>query len=581
MAFDGITISALVSELQEKLTGGRIYKIAQPEKDELLLTIKNNSNQYRLVISADASLPLLYLTEENKKSPMTAPNFCMLLRKHIQNGRITSIEQPGLERVVHMRIEHLNEMGDLCQKILTVELMGKYSNIIFRDDEKIIDSMKHISLAVSSVREVLPGRTYFIPGTDDKADLLAFANPDEQKKFMDAISEKSISAFKLIYQYFTGIAPIVASEICYRAKVDQDKPTSSLEDNEKNAILTELINLSNAINNKDFVPNIVYENDVPKEYGVFIYQSYPVVEQRKVETISELLRVYYEEKSAVTRIRQKSVDLRRIIQTAIERNAKKLDLQLKQLKDTEKREKYKIYGELLHTYGYEAKEGDKSITVINYYDNQELTIPLDSDISAMENAQKYFDRYGKLKRTFEALSSLSKETEEELHYLESVLVALDLAKTEDDLMQIREELVESGYIRKKYNAKKVKLVSKPLHFISSDGYHMYVGKNNYQNEEITFKMAEGGDWWFHAKGMPGSHVIVKCKGVELPDRTFEEAARLAAHFSKGAEQDKVEIDYIQKKHVKKPNGSKPGFVVYYTNYSMVIDSDISDIQVVE
>lgn len=581
MAFDGITISALVSELQEKLTGGRIYKIAQPEKDELLLTIKNNSNQYRLVISADASLPLLYLTEENKKSPMTAPNFCMLLRKHIQNGRITSIEQPGLERVVHMRIEHLNEMGDLCQKILTVELMGKYSNIIFRDDEKIIDSMKHISLAVSSVREVLPGRTYFIPGTDDKADLLAFANPDEQKKFMDAISEKSISAFKLIYQYFTGIAPIVASEICYRAKVDQDKPTSSLEDNEKNAILTELINLSNAINNKDFVPNIVYENDVPKEYGVFIYQSYPVVEQRKVETISELLRVYYEEKSAVTRIRQKSVDLRRIIQTAIERNAKKLDLQLKQLKDTEKREKYKIYGELLHTYGYEAKEGDKSITVINYYDNQELTIPLDPDISAMENAQKYFDRYGKLKRTFEALSSLSKETEEELHYLESVLVALDLAKTEDDLMQIREELVESGYIRKKYNAKKVKLVSKPLHFISSDGYHMYVGKNNYQNEEITFKMAEGGDWWFHAKGMPGSHVIVKCKGVELPDRTFEEAARLAAHFSKGAEQDKVEIDYIQKKHVKKPNGSKPGFVVYYTNYSMVIDSDISDIQVVE
>lgn len=275
------------------------------------------------------------------------------------------------------------------------------------------------------------------------------------------------------------------------------------------------------------------------------------------------------------------MDLRRIIQTAIERNSKKLELQLKQLKDTEKRDKYKVYGELLHTYGYEVGEGAKSITVINYYDNKELDIPLDPEMSAMENAQKYFDRYGKLKRTYEALSTLSKETEEELHYLESVLVALDLAKTEDDLLQVREELMESGYIRKKYNGKKAKPVSKPLHFISHDGYHMYVGKNNFQNEEITFKLAEGGDWWFHAKGMPGSHVIVKSKGAELPDRTFEEAARLAAHFSKGANQDKVEIDYIQKKHVKKPNGSKPGFVVYYTNYSMVIDTDISGIEAVD
>lgn len=581
MAFDGITIAALTAELREKLEGGRLYKIAQPEKDELLLTIKNNSNQYRLLISANASLPLLYLTDDNKKSPMTAPNFCMLLRKHVQNARITTVKQPGLERVVHFHMEHLNEMGDLCTKILTVELMGKYSNIIFRDEEKIIDSMKHISIAVSSVREVLPGRDYFIPGADEKIDLL---QPDWnvlRKSAIDAMAEKSVPVQKFIYQNFTGIAPIVGTELCYRAGVDGDKPTNALDDAEKNKLIDELQRLREEIQKENFMPVIVYDGETPKEFGVLPYSIYKGMNQKEFASVSGLLKQYYEEKSTVTRIRQKSVDLRKIVQTAVERNAKKLDLQNQQLKDTQKREKYKVYGELLHTYGYEAKEGDKSITVINYYDGNELTIPLDPDLTPMENAKKYFDKYGKLKRTYEALTVLSKETEEELHYLESVMMALDMAREEDDLTQIKEELVLSGYVKKKGNNKKAKVLSKPLHYISSDGYHMYVGKNNYQNEEITFQMAEGGDWWFHAKGMPGSHVIVKCKGAELPDQTFEEAARLAAYYSKGNGQDKVEIDYIQKKHVKKPNGSKPGFVVYYTNYSMMIDTDISNIRQVE
>ena len=581
MAFDGITIAALTAELREKLEGGRLYKIAQPEKDELLLTIKNNSNQYRLLISANASLPLLYLTDDNKKSPMNAPNFCMLLRKHVQNARITAVKQPGLERVVHFHMEHLNEMGDLCTKILTVELMGKYSNIIFRDEEKIIDSMKHISIAVSSVREVLPGRDYFIPGADEKMDLLQTDWNVLRKSAIDAMTEKSVPAQKFIYQNFTGIAPIVGTELCYRAGVDGDKPTNALDDAEKNKLIDELQHLREEVQKEKFMPVIIYDEETPKEFGVLPYSIYKGMNQKEFASVSELLKQYYEEKSTVTRIRQKSVDLRKIVQTAVERNAKKLDLQNQQLKDTQKREKYKVYGELLHTYGYEEKEGDKSITVINYYDGNELTIPLDPDLTPMENAKKYFDKYGKLKRTYEALTVLSKETEEELHYLESVMMALDMAREEDDLTQIKEELILSGYVKKKGNNKKAKVLSKPLHYISSDGYHMYVGKNNYQNEEITFQMAEGGDWWFHAKGMPGSHVIVKCKGAELPDRTFEEAARLAAYYSKGNGQDKVEIDYIQKKHVKKPNGSKPGFVVYYTNYSMMIDTDISNIRQAE
>jgi predicted ribosome quality control (RQC) complex YloA/Tae2 family protein len=581
MAFDGITIAALTAELKEKLEGGRIYKIAQPEKDELLLTIKNNGNQYRLILSADASLPLLYLTEDNKKSPMNAPNFCMLLRKHIQNARILSISQPGLERVVHIRMEHLDEMGDLCQKILTVELMGKYSNIIFRSDEKIIDSMKHVSTAVSSVREVLPGRPYFIPGADEKLSLPKENSGQEKAAFTERLEAKSIRLHQFIYQNYTGLSPIMAAELCYEAKVEQDKPTNALETEEKDRIFAALQQLRSRIEKGRFLPHIVYDAEVPKEFGVFPFQTFADMEIKEFTSVSALLKQYYEEKSAVARVRQKSVDLRKVVQTAIERNSKKLDLQQKQLQDTEKREKYKIYGELLHTYGYEAKEGDHSITVTNYYDGQELTIPLDADLTPMENATKYFDRYGKLKRTYEALSVLTKETAEELHYLETVMMALELARDEEDLMQIREELQKSGYLKKKSADKKVKLVSKPLHYLSSDGFHMYVGKNNYQNEEITFQMAEGGDWWFHAKGMPGSHVIVKCKGAALPDTTFEEAARLAAHYSKGGSQDKVEVDYIQKKHVKKPSGAKPGFVVYYTNYSMMIDTDISGIEYIK
>lgn len=581
MAFDGITTAALVKELTQKLEGGRIYKIAQPEKDELLLTVKNNGNQFRLLISSDASLPLLYLTEDNKKSPMNAPNFCMLLRKHIQNARIIAITQPGLERVVHIRLEHLNEMGDLCQKILTVELMGKYSNIIFRDDEKIIDSMKHISTAVSSIREVLPGREYFIPGADEKLDILNIDSNGLWNGLEKLLTEKSAAVYRFLYQNITGLSPVVASELCFRAGVDADKPTNALEEVEKKNIFAELVQLSEKIREGSFTPCIVYDGEAPKEFGVFFYQIYAGMQIKEFDSISAVLKSYYEEKSTHTRVRQKSVDLRKIVQTAIERNSKKLDLQTKQLADTQKRDKYKVYGELLHTYGYEVKEGEKSITVVNYYDGSPITIPLDPLLSPMENAAKYFEKYGKLKRTFEALTALTKETEEELHYLESVMIALDMARGEEDLLQVREELVASGYIKKKNAGKKAKLISKPLHFVSDDGYHMYVGKNNFQNEEITFQMAEGGDWWFHAKGMPGSHVIVKCKGAELPDETFEQAARLAAHFSKGGNQDKVEVDYIQKKHVKKPGGGKPGFVVYYTNYSMLIDTDISKIRQVE
>ena len=575
MAVDGIVTANLVYELNRAILNARISKIAQPEKDELLLTLKSPNGQRRLAVSASASLPFLYLTNENKQSPMTAPNFCMLLRKHIANGRITKISQPSLERIIQFEIEHLDDLGDLCHKLFIVELMGKHSNIIFcKEDFTIIDSIKHISANVSSVREVLPGRTYFIPETTQKQ------NPKEtsQETFYQAVYAKPESISKAIYSSYTGISPMMANEICCRAGIDGDFSTYSLSEEEKLHLFHHFQWLMADVKEANFHPNILYKEKEPIEFSPFHLTEFEDYREEPYESISEVLETYYASRNSYARIRQKSADLRRIVSTALERNRKKYALQLKQLKDTEKREKHRVYGELLNTYGYGLSEGAKQLEALNYYTNEMVTIPLDPKLSAAENAKKYFDKYGKLKRAFEALSKLIEETKGEIDHLESILASLDIAAEEEDLTQIREELMDFGFIRKKSGSKKAKIKSKPFHYISSDGFHMYVGKNNYQNDELTFKFATGNDWWFHAKGMPGSHVIVKTEGEELPDRTFEEAGKLAGYYSKGRENDKVEIDYLQKKNVKKPNKSAPGFVVYYTNYSLTIQPDISDIK---
>ena len=580
MAFDGLVISNLVYELNNTILNAKISKIAQPESDELLFTLKGPNGQFRLAMSASASLPFLYLTDQNKPSPMTAPNFCMLLRKHIANGRIVRIYQPHMERIIHFDIEHLDELGDLCQKTLIVELMGKHSNIIFcNSDGMIIDSIKHVSSLMSSLREVLPGRMYCIPATQDDR-----LNPLEvtEAAFMESVMTKPVPINKAIYSSFTGISPVVANEICYRASIDGDMPVDSLDADGKKHLFHNFIWMMDDVKNHNYRPNIIMRGREPIEFSCFALSEYQAgCTMTEYDSISKVLEEYYATRNIYTRIRQKSVDLRKIVNTALDRNRKKYQLQEKQLKDTEKREKYKVYGELIHTYGYGLAEGAKELEALNYYTNEMITIPLDPTIDAMANAQKYFDRYNKLKRTYEALTDLITTTQNEIAHLESISTSLDIALTEDDLVQIKEELVEYGYIKRKRNDPKAKIKSKPFHYLSSDGYHMYVGKNNYQNEELTFKFATGNDWWFHAKGIPGSHVIVKAGNEELPDRVFEEAGKLAGYYSKGRDNDKIEIDYLQKKNVKKPNGSAPGFVVYYTNYSLTIHPDISDLTLLD
>ena len=566
MALDGFTVAALKAELLDTILNARIYKIAQPENDEILLTLKTPDGQQRLLLCADATLPFLYLTDTNKQSPMSAPNFCMLLRKHLQNGRIVAIRQPSLERILMFDVEHLDELGDLKKKTLIIEIMGKHSNIIFTDEDgMIIDAIKHVSALVSSVREVLPGRSYFIPNTGSKLDPFTAGFDDFQSAFLS----QPMPACKAVYSVLTGFSPVMSEELLYRAGIDSQISANALDVDQVRKIYEELKKMMEQVQSGDFDANIVFKKDEPVEFAVFPLSIYAGETTVHDASVSRVLKTFYEKKNAYTRIRQKSADLRKIVQTLLERNVRKYDLQLKQLKDAEKKEKYRIYGEMLNTYGYQCEPGSASYTCENYYTNEEITIPLDPTKSALENAQKYFERYAKLKRTQEAVSVQAAENKKEIDHLSSIAAAIDMALLEDDLMQIREELIDSGYVRRKGPAKKVKITSRPLHYISSDGFDIYVGKNNYQNDELTFRVATGNDWWFHAKGIPGSHVIVKAQNKELPDRTFEEAAALAAYYSSARASGKVEVDYVQKKEVKKPGGAAPGFVVYYTNYSMI------------
>lgn len=570
MAFDGIVISNLSYELNTNLVGGRISKISMPEENELVFTVKNNAKTYRLLISASASLPLVYLTDVNKPAPKVAPAFLMLLRKYIGTAKITDIFQMGLERILCFKLEHLNELGDLSHKCMYVEIMGKHSNIIFTDENnKIIDSIKRISANMSSLREVLPGREYFLPDELKKKDLLN----TELEEFTEILKSKEYALSKSIYMNFAGISPLIAEEIVLRASLSSQAPSTSLSELEYTHLFHTIKNLLDDINAHNFSPNIVYRKEEALEFSSVELLSYNGEEYKKYsyDSVSKMLYDFYSSREAFVLNRQKSSDLRRIVNTALERASKKYDLQEKQLQDADKKDIYRVYGDLLNTYGYSLKGGESSFTTENFYDdNKEITIPLDKNKSAKENAKKYYDKYAKLSRTTKALSEEIVNTKNDIEHLLSIQTALDVSSDDESLSQIRQELVDFGYIKKHSSGKQKKSTSHPYHYISTDGYDIYVGKNNYQNEELTFKVATGNDWWFHAKGIPGSHVILKSNNEEdLPDRAYEEAAALAAFYSKAKDSEKVEVDYIQKKNIKKVAGAAPGFVIYHSNWSMV------------
>ena len=580
MAFDGITVSAIKAEIEDKILGGRIDKVYQPEKDEIILGIRSMGQAYKLLLTSNASNPKFHFTQTNPSNPVTPPLFCMVMRKHLQSGKIIKIEQPDFDRILNIYVESLNELGDYSVKKLVLEIMGRHSNIILTDENNtILDCIKHIGHDTSSVREVLPGREYTLPPSQGKINTLELDN----NNFNEVLENNpSFEIQSVIYKNYTGISPIAASEICYRANVNGSTPVEALTDIQKEIVFNKFAELVEDIKANRFYPeSITNEKGKTIDFSPIEMTQFNGLEIKKYTSISELIESFYANRDFAYRIGQKTQDLRKLITQNIERCIRKKDIQMQTLRSIKNRDELRLKGELLTANIYSIKKGMTTVELPNYYsENQELVaIELDSNKTPSENAQKYYKAYNKAKRTFEALKDQIKSNDEELAYLESVLTSVNNCTDEQDVKEIRRELREEGYVKKVKNQKdKSKKHSVPLHFISQDGFDIYVGKNNIQNDELTLKFARPRYIWIHTKNIPGSHVIIVANGQTIPDTTLNEGAMLSAFYSKAKNSSKVPVDYTEKKNVKKPNGSKPGFVIYETNKTAYITTSEEEIK---
>lgn len=587
MALDGITIASIVAELNEKLLGGRIDKIHQPLVDEINFTVRSLGTTYKVLASANSSHPRIHITSSSKENPASPPMFCMVLRKYISGGKIVKIYQPNFERIIIMEIESRNEMGDITIRQLLIEMMGKHSNIILLDHEnKILDSIKRVSHDTSSVREVLPGKEYVFPPSHNKIDP---RNPEKNQFFNLLQQQSGIKLQEFLYKNYTGISPIMASEICFVANLDASNRCIQLTEEEKNHLFNAFCYIMDETIENKYSYSIIFEPKTHKIIDFFVLKmkQFHHYDIKQYSCVSELLEDFYQKRDTAYHIRQKSHDMRRFILSNIERCVKKREILVKTRKTTTSKEIWKLKGELLTANIYAIQKGMTSFKTVNFYDETlpEIEIALDPTKTPSENAQKYFNKYNKAKRTLVALDVQEKQNNEELQYLESILNSLESADDEADLIEIRNELTDAGYLKKKNTKKglqKKNKKSRPLHFKSSDNFDIYVGKSNLQNDELTLRFAESFDIWMHTKNIPGSHVIIRTNGNEnIPNSTLLEAANLAAFYSKGKTGSNVPVDYTQKKNVKKPNGAKPGMVIYEKNKTIYITPDEQQIQNLE
>lgn len=578
MAYDGIAVSNIVYELKEKFTGGRIDKIYQPRNDEIIFSVRSvKEGNFKVLLSANSMNPRIHITDIKKENPVSAPMFCMVLRKHIAGGRILDIRQPDFERMIVIDVESMNEMGDLGVKHIITEFMGKYSNIILTDEDgRILDSIKHVTHDKSSVREILPGGTYEMPPSQNKMNPMEL-DFEEFRKNADEKSGYTLQA--LIYKSYTGISPAYASEICFNAGYDASDRAEQIGSDGIKRLYDSFEADVKKIKNGEFTPHIVYDTDGSvTDFFSLTSNQYGERERKYFDSFSKLLEEFYYKKDEKYHVRQRAHDIRRTVLSNIERCSRKLEIQIKSIKDTENMDYYKLCGELITANIYSIEEKADRFTALNYYeeDMPEIVIKLDPMLTASENANKYYAKYNKAKRTRAAAAEQKKQTEEELNYLESVLTSIESSEDDSDIREIKAELAAQGYIKAKkiYKGKTQGLKkSKPMHFISSDGIDIYVGKSNVQNDELTIKFADSDDIWLHTKNIPGSHVIIKCGSETPPDRTIVEAAVIAATYSKAKESSKVPVDYTARKNVKKPGGAKPGMVIYERNKTLYVDPD--------
>lgn len=579
MSFDGIVTRAVVTELRSVLLGGRIDKIFQQEKDELLLQIYNNNN-YRLLLSASSNNSRIYLTNATKTNPLTPPMFCMLLRKHLSRSIILDIQQHNLDRVVIFTLSGKDELGNPTERELIVEIMGKHSNIILTDktSKKVIDSIKRIPAEISRVRQILPGFNYSFIEAEDKTNPLKESKEGFLERVRISIGNQKI--FKFLYQNYIGLSPLAGREISSIAGLESDRTIISLNDDEKLDFYNGFVKFTNKVINKEFQPAYILNKEDQKiiAFYAFPLSQYKGLEHYKLESISQMLDFVYKVRDTSDRISQKSSSLKKSLQTKLERAQNKLTKQKEELFESQQRGKYKIYADLIQSNLHRIKRGSDSVILENFYDvnMEKITVPLDLKLSPVDNAQKYYKKYGKLKTANKLLLRQIPETESEISYIEHVLVSLDNASEVEELDEIKEELIIEGYIQKKDGKRKNKktTVSRPLEFMSSDGFRILVGRNNRQNEILTMKTARKEDLWLHTKDIPGSHVIIKTESKTVPETTLIEAATLSAYYSKSRHSQSVEVDYTEKKYVRKPRNAKTGLVNYENQKTLVVNPSI-------
>ena len=571
MALDGLVIHSIADELRSLLYGAKIDKVYQPEDDEILLQIRNHKTNYRLVLSASASNPRIYIADDYKKSnPKKAPMLCMLLRKYIQGGIITAVEQIGFERILKISVESYDELKEKSTKNIYIEIMGRHSNIIIvsEKDNKIIDSIKRVPVSVSRVRQILPGQEYILPPSQDKLNPL---NNIEFDEFNNRISSFDGPLFKAIYSSILGTSPTIAKEICFRAGIDKSSKSDELSQDDIKKAYNSFNEIFTTLKEEKYSPCIIINEKTDKiiDFSCIELSMYHELTTIKRDSISEVIEEYYRTKDIKDRIHQKSAVMKKNISIKLERLIHKLEKQKKELEESENADEFKVKGELITSYIYMIEKGMSSVDVQNFYDPKMsvITIKLRENLTPSENAQRYFKKYNKLKNAKIEITHQIEMTSEEIEYLENIIFSIENCDNTKELRDIREELIKTGYVKsqKKIGKKDNQPSTHPLEFISSEGFKILVGKNNRQNDFLTLRLADNDDIWMHTKKIPGSHVIVKCAGYEVSNETLTEAASLAAYFSKARMSAQVPVDYTKKKNVKKPSGAKPGMVIYETN----------------
>ncbi|WP_071395393.1 Rqc2 family fibronectin-binding protein [Bacillus tuaregi] len=560
MSFDGLFTRAMVKELADSLRGGRINKVHQPYKNEIILVIRANGKNQRVLLSAHPAHARVQISQEEYENPPIPPMFCMLLRKHIEGYILEDVCQTGLDRMIIFDIKGRNEIGDTSYKRLIVEIMGRHSNIILVDRTKnmILDSIKHVSSAINTYRTVLPGHEYILPPAQDKA------NPfeaDEQDLLRRLHFNEGKLDKQLVNQY-AGLSPLIAKEITFHAGLIN-----------RATLPKAFLNLIEKVKRHQYSPSIM-ESNHKENFYLFPLESTKSQHVKSFATLGEMLDRYYFGKAERDRVKQQANDIERLVMNEKEKNEKKIAKLNETLQEANKAQQFQLYGELLTANLFAVKKGISEIDVVNYYDETgaTVTIPLDPFKTPSENAQRYFTKYQKAKNALEIVKEQIEKANDEVRYFDALFQQLETASPKD-VAEIRDELIEEGYIRHRQKRQLKKQTQKPVldHCYASDGTEIIIGKNNKQNDYLTNRLAARDEIWLHTKDIPGSHVVIRSK--EPSEKTIHEAAILAAFYSKARNSSSVPVDFTRVRYVKKPSGAKPGFVIYDNQQTVFVTPD--------